>query len=115
VLLFESILDLSTVRDEFKAMDVELRRLARDYIADGQKAGTIRNDVDAEAHAALALAAVRGLTMQWMVDPDAFDLDRVYAELGRWLERGLEPPSTPPRRTVKNKKTTPARKSRRRA
>jgi AcrR family transcriptional regulator len=104
VLLFESVLELSSMRDEFKKMDSELRKLAAAYLVEGQKSGTIRADIDAEAQAALMLAAVRGITLQWMVDPDAFDLDRVYTELARWTEEGLS--------AVKVTKPRPARKKR---
>jgi AcrR family transcriptional regulator len=111
VLLFESILDLPEVRAEFRAMDARLRQLAEAYLVRGQAEGTVRKDVDAGAQAALALATVRGITLQWMIDPDALDLDRVYAELGRWLERGLGPRgpakgAVSPRRPAKKKRKT---------
>jgi AcrR family transcriptional regulator len=89
VLLFESVLELTSVKDEFKKMDAELIRLAVHYLREAQKAGTVRADVDAEAQATLAIAVIRGITMQWMVDPKAMNLDRVYAELARWMTQGL--------------------------
>jgi AcrR family transcriptional regulator len=89
VLLFESVLELSSVREEFEMLDGAILWVAVDYMRKGQEAGTVRADLDVEAQATLTLAVIRGITMQWMADPEAMDLDRVYDALTRWLEHGL--------------------------
>ncbi len=55
----------------------------------GVKAGTIRADVDVPAQAALFLGVLRGITLQWLVDPNVLDLARVYRGLEAWLDHWL--------------------------
>jgi hypothetical protein len=51
----------------------------------------VRADVDISAHATLFLAMLRGITLQWMVDPESIDLPCVYKALDELLDRGLQP------------------------
>jgi len=90
MLMFESLIDAPTLRKEFAALDVRLRAGNEKLIQAGIEQGTLRSDIDVPAQALLALALLRGITMQWMVAPDAFDLEKVYAELEKLLHRGLD-------------------------
>ena len=89
MLLFESLIDAPELRREFEALDQRLRAGNQRLLQGAQAHGDVRTDIDAEAHAALFLAMLRGITLQWLVDPHAFDLGRVYAALDQLLERGL--------------------------
>lgn len=84
MLLFESLIDAPTLRREFAALDRRIR---------DENAGLLREsastEIDTEAHAALFLAVLRGITLQWLVDPESLDLPRVYKALDHLLERGL--------------------------
>lgn len=63
-----------------------LRGMTADTIRDGQAAGTIRDDVDADQAASLLLAAADGLQTQWLMDPSIDMAAHVEAFL-RLLER----------------------------
>jgi AcrR family transcriptional regulator len=84
MLLFESLIDAPTLRREFAALDGRIR---------DANAGLLREsasgEIDTEAHAALFLAMLRGITLQWLVHPGSLDLPRVYKALDHLLERGL--------------------------
>jgi AcrR family transcriptional regulator len=89
MLLFESLLDMPDLRRELARLDRQLREGTERSLRAGVKAGTIRADVDVPAQAALFLGVLRGITLQWLIDPNALDLERVYRELDAWLTRGL--------------------------
>jgi AcrR family transcriptional regulator len=58
-------------------------------IRDGVQRGEIRADVDAEAQAALILAALRGVMSLWLLDQEHVDLDAIKLELTNNLRRSL--------------------------
>jgi AcrR family transcriptional regulator len=91
MLLFESLIDMPDLRKEMARLDRQLREGTERSIRAGVKAGTVRADIDAPAQAALFLAALRGITLQWLIDPNGLDLERVYGELEASLARGLSP------------------------
>ena len=57
-------------REFFSARFARLRATLVDRIRAGQEAGTMRGDVDAEAMAALVIAASDGLQTQWLLAPE---------------------------------------------
>ena len=89
MLLFESLSEASELRREFAALDQRLRDGHHTLLAAAIPSGGVRADLDLEAHSALFLAMLRGITLQRLVDPDSIDLARVYAALDQLLERGL--------------------------
>jgi AcrR family transcriptional regulator len=91
MLFFESLIDMPDLRRTLGKLDHTLRDNAGNFIRSGIANETTRPDVDVEAQAALFLAVLRGITLQWLVAPEAIDLPRVYAALDDWLERGLAP------------------------
>jgi AcrR family transcriptional regulator len=91
MLLFESLVDMPELRREMGRLDRQLREGTERSLRAGVKAGTIRADVDVPAQAALFLGVLRGITLQWLVDPNALDLARVYRGLEAWLDHGLSP------------------------
>ena len=90
MLFFESLIDMPELRVTLGQLDQKLRENAGNFVRSGIAQGITRPDVDVEAQAVLFLAVLRGITLQWLVAPDAIDLPRVYAALDAWLERGLE-------------------------
>jgi AcrR family transcriptional regulator len=91
MLLFESLVDMPDLRGEMASLDQRLREGTERRLRAGVKAATVRADVDIPAQATLFLAVLRGITLQWLVNPDGLDLERVYRELDVWLVRGLQP------------------------
>ena len=61
---------------------------ARDIKA-GQKAGEIHADVHPKSQAVLILGQLRGVVAQWLVDPEAVNIDRVRTEFIVSLKRSL--------------------------
>jgi AcrR family transcriptional regulator len=57
----------------------------------GVAAGEVRADIDVKAQAILILATLRGAVGQWLLAPDAIDLDAVSATFVTSLRRSLAP------------------------
>ena len=91
MLLFESLVDMPGLKKEMARLDRELREGTERSLRAGVKAGKVRADVDVRAQAALFLAVLRGITLQWLIAPDALDLEHVYRGLEAWLAHGLSP------------------------
>jgi AcrR family transcriptional regulator len=89
LLFVEALTDSPELQKDFAQLDQRLRRSTERMLRAAVEAGTARADLDVNAHAALFLAALRGITLQWMMDPTALDLERVYAALDSLFERGL--------------------------
>jgi AcrR family transcriptional regulator len=89
MLFFESLIDAPELRTDLAQLDERLRRATERMLQAAVETGTARKDLDVSAHATLFLAALRGITLQWMMDPAALDLPRVYAALDSLFERGL--------------------------
>ena len=68
-----------------------LRDSFRGWIEEGQADGDIRRDISAEAAAALIAALTRGVVFQSLIEPSAFDLERIRLEAREWLVRALKP------------------------
>jgi len=56
-------------RDYFAPRFERLRQKLVDLIVEGQRAGTVRADLEPAAMAALVIAASDGLQIQWLLDP----------------------------------------------
>jgi AcrR family transcriptional regulator len=89
VLMAESIGLVPEVRPTFVRANRDFRALVERWIEDGIEAGEIRGDVQAGAHAAVVVGALRGIALQWLVDPDGVDLSTVRDELQSSLRKAL--------------------------
>ena len=67
-----------------------IRALSR-WIAEGQGAGTLRDDVEPETAAQLFASMVDGLLYRWFVNPD-LPVQTLHRALRDHLERALSPP-----------------------
>jgi AcrR family transcriptional regulator len=76
------------VRDRFR----RLRETLAARIESGQRAGRIAAGLDPLDAAALVIAASDGLQIQWLLEPDAVDVERSLSILERLLPRDPAPP-----------------------
>jgi AcrR family transcriptional regulator len=88
VVLFE--LSLRALRDPaihkmLDEMDAGWQRYVEAYLADGVRQGIFRADLDVPAAAAALVATIKGYIMQLAILRRAFPLERVAAEVERWL------------------------------
>lgn len=88
-LLFEAMGPLPALRPKFEALHRDLRRNLVGVIRAGQAEGTVRADVDAGREAVLFLGTMRGVTLQWLLDPTTVKIDAVLREYGATLPRTL--------------------------
>lgn len=91
VLLAEATVPDSPYRNE----DADLNRWAVSYLSwhlrIGIERGEVRAEVNPRAQAMLIMAAIRGVLLQWLVDPARIDLEALRAELLISLVRLLAP------------------------
>jgi AcrR family transcriptional regulator len=90
-LTFEALGPDESLRDrmvEFTAsMRADLAAALRRGVADG----SVRGDIDPDLTAVLTASALQGLAYEWLLQPDAIDLDRSYTALGELLRDHLRP------------------------
>jgi len=75
-LIFES----AEGRPELRARLRQLYHSMRDLFAEGLR-GIVPDDAQRRRRAAVALASLDGLFLQWLLDPDALDLDALHREM----------------------------------
>jgi AcrR family transcriptional regulator len=84
-LLREADGPVPAVRETIK----KLHATERKQIAALIRAGAVRADVDPDAEATAFLGVMRGVTMQWLLDPKGVDLVGTLTQYGVSLERTL--------------------------
>jgi AcrR family transcriptional regulator len=89
VLMGEALGPVSEINDVFGELNRGFRVRTRRLIEEGVERGEIRSDLDPDAEAGLFVGMLRGVGLQWMADPDCFDLDAVGASLKDALRRHL--------------------------
>ena len=92
VLMGESIGPVPEIRETFAKANREFRAYVEREIKQGIEAGDIRPDLDVAAQTGLVVGALRGIALQWLVDPDGVDLVALRHELHQSLERTLRAP-----------------------
>ncbi len=90
-LMFEAMGPTPELLAEFRQLHTRFRGDIERALRVGMEEGTIRKDIDPIAQAALLMGTLRGVAFQWLLDPDAFSLDRAYEEEKRNLRRSLSP------------------------
>ena len=73
--------------------DESFRRHLETQIQRGITSGEIRSDVNPAAQSALLVAALRGISIQRLINSQAFDLKTIASELHLNIERTLRNPS----------------------
>lgn len=91
VLIGEALGPLREIQSEMAEADRKFRMSVQKLIEGGMKTGEIRTDVDPAAYSALFVGMLRGLVVQHLMKPRAFDVDRVCRELILSIEQSLRP------------------------
>jgi AcrR family transcriptional regulator len=91
VLMGEALGPVPEIRKMFASLNASMRAVAGKSIEKGMAEGGIRSDVDPKAEAAAYVALLRGVAMQWLIDPGSFDLARMRACVKSTLCRSLAP------------------------
>ena len=91
VLIGEALGPLREIRGEMAEADRKFRMSVQKLIEGGVETGEIRGDVDAAAYSALFVGMLRGLVVQHLMKPRAFDIDPVCREMILSIERSLRP------------------------
>ena len=89
VLMGEALGPVSEIGEVFAELNRGFRASAQRLIDSGIESGEIRADVDAAAEAAALIGTLRGVGLQWMADPECFDLDAVREAVKQSLRRQL--------------------------
>jgi AcrR family transcriptional regulator len=89
VLMGEGLGAVPEVLPSFARLNETLRTDAEQRIREGIDAGEIQSDADPKLEAVAFLATLRGTALQWLVDHEGFDLDRVREGLVASLRRKL--------------------------
>ena len=89
VLMGESLGPVGEIQDVIANLNKGFRSDAARLIDEGMRDGEIRPDVDPDVEAAVFLALLRGLGIQWMTEPGCIDLDQVVLSVERSIRRQL--------------------------
>jgi len=92
VLIGEALGPLPAIRRDMADADGKFRAAVRRLIERGIDDGDVRRDADPAAQAAMVVGILRGLAIQRLLNPSAFDLDAVCRELRITLRRALAAP-----------------------
>jgi AcrR family transcriptional regulator len=88
-LLGESIGLVPEIHATFVEADRALRAGVESTVLSALRAGEIPEDVDAKAFAVFIVGLLRGIVLQWLLDPSGFELAAVRVEIRRTLERAF--------------------------
>lgn len=88
----ESVALVPEIHEIFVGADVRLRPLVEQTILSAIESNEIPNDVDPAAIAAVVVAILRGVSMQWVLDSDALNLNAVKGEIRRLFELAFTRP-----------------------
>lgn len=88
-LMGESIGPVAEIREPMARANREFRAYLERELERGIEAGEIRADLDVHAQAASIVGVLRGIVIQWLLDPDSLDLVALRRELCQSLERAL--------------------------
>ena len=79
----------------FQETAVGIRRRQKSDVAQwvrqGQTAGEVRSDIDADEVAAQYVAYITGMTYLWLISPDAFEFSKANEVMKRQLRESLAP------------------------
>lgn len=91
VLMGEALGPVPEIRKVFAELNEAIRDTAEECIERGIREGQIREDVRPPTAAAMCLSLLRGVAMQWLVDPSCFDLEAVRESVKRAIRASLAP------------------------
>ncbi|MCE2559760.1 MAG: TetR family transcriptional regulator C-terminal domain-containing protein [Acidobacteria bacterium] len=91
MLMTDSLGPLNGKIDLFRAGNENFASAIERAVQEGQKAGEIRTDLDPAETAFEVLAAVRGATLLWLLDPKKVDVVEAIQRLRVSTEERLKP------------------------
>ncbi len=89
VLIGEALGPMPEIKPDLAEADDYFRRSIEHRIQEGIQSGEIRADIDPAAQAAMIVGTLRGLVIQNLLKPGAFDVEKVCRELKSNLEVSL--------------------------
>ncbi len=89
VLMFESLGPVPALRPFFVEYTRGIRNTLEDAIATAVADGGVRADIDPAVEAVAVVGLLRGIAMQWLMDPEHVDLDAVKARAVELIRTGL--------------------------
>ena len=89
VLMGEALGPVPEIRQVLAELNDDLRSLAEKSIRRGIDEGQIKPDVEPAIEAATCLALLRGISMQWLIDPGCFDLAAAREAVKATIRRSL--------------------------
>jgi AcrR family transcriptional regulator len=90
VLMAEALGPVPELAADAIALNRNFRAVLRKLIEQGIEAGEIRKDVRPDDQAAMIVALIRGVEVQWSLDPRGIALESVIAEIIASLRRSLQ-------------------------
>jgi hypothetical protein len=82
------------LHDYFDVRQKTARSLLANEIRRAQEGGDVRAEVDPDLKAAEILALIIGVQIQWLLNPDLIDADRLFASyVGTLIEDLRQPPT----------------------
>lgn len=91
VLMGEALGPVPEIRPILTAMNQDIRAAIENCIKRGIEDGQIRADADPVTEAAACVALLRGVSIQWLVDPKCFDLAMMGERIKDTIRRSLAP------------------------
>jgi len=88
-LIGEALGPVPEIRPDIAEADRKFRLEVERRIEQGIRTREIRGDVDPKAYAAIFVGMLRGLVIQRLIEPTAFDLDAACTQLKRSIEHSL--------------------------
>ncbi len=85
MLFFEALGPSPHLHEHFARLHRRVRARMVELIEELQASGQIRGDFDKQAFVAMVIGFFRGITFQYLLDPEAIDLDKAYEEVGNTL------------------------------
>ncbi len=73
IMMFDSITAEPALQAKMAELHAFLRASIAESLSRGVADGSVKRDVDVDMEAALLLSTLRGVTFQWMLDPERFD------------------------------------------
>jgi len=89
-LIFEAFKPIPTLHEQMSSLHDGIRKQIERDIRRGVSAGVMRK-VEPKAYARFFLSVLRGLEYQWLLEPDAFDIDRSLAWFANHVRESLTP------------------------
>ena len=90
VLMFESLGPVPSLRPYFVEYTRRMRRDLERAISEGIEAEKVRSDTVAATEAVVIVALLRGIAMQWLMDPEGVDLDLMRTRAVESIRSSLE-------------------------